>query len=286
MTCCGVCFRRCPLEEGQIGDCGARICRGGKVEPLSYGAVSSMALDPVEKKPFSHFMPGSRVLSLGGYGCNLRCPFCQNSAISWSQEALEELPRAAQITPEKLCGMALSLVDRGNIGAAFTYNEPLVAYEFVRDASVLLHRAGLKSLMVTNGTASLEVLRELEGLVDAMNIDLKGFTRHFYRHVLQGSLDMVQEFIAQAVTFCHVELTVLVIPGMNDSREEMAQAARWIASLRDREGRVMGSSVPLHINRFFPRFRMSGAKPTDPAVLYDLARIAGEHLEHVHVGNC
>ena len=161
MATCEVCFRRCELNEGQTGFCGARICAGGAVHAANYGRVTSLALDPIEKKPLRRFRAGSRILSVGSYGCNLRCPFCQNHEISWSAAAMRYADTAELVTPEELARTAAYYRDRGNIGVAYTYNEPLVGYEFVRDTARLVHDAGMVNVLVTNGTAALPVLEEL-----------------------------------------------------------------------------------------------------------------------------
>ena len=266
VTCC-VCFRKCRLREGETGICGVRKCKDGAVVPVNYGVATALALDPIEKKPLYRFMPGSRILSIGSYGCNLHCPFCQNSDISWSEEAV-------------------SLKPRGNIGVAFTYNEPLICYEFVAETSKLLHERNMKSVMVTNGTADLSVLAELKGLVDAMNIDLKGFSDRFYKSVLKGDLDMVKAFIAQAVKQCHVELTTLIVPHENDSDEEIISMAEWISGLTDENGRNTGKSIPWHLSRFFPRFRMTDRPATDVKRIYHLVALAEQKLDYVYPGNC
>ena len=203
MAVCSVCFRHCKIEEGQIGFCGGRIARDGKVEAYNYGRITSLALDPIEKKPLSRFYPGSWILSAGSFGCNLRCPFCQNYDISWSEQARRFAEKAETLSPEELADLAEQLKDRGNIGIAFTYNEPLIGYEFVRDTAKLVHEKGLKNVMVTNGTAELSVLEELKPYVDAMNIDLKGFTDRYYKKVLGGDRQMVMNFIEAAAAFCH-----------------------------------------------------------------------------------
>ena len=176
MPRCEVCFRRCEIPEGGKGFCGVRACVDGEIRPLNYGRITSVALDPIEKKPLRRFHSGSMILSAGSYGCNLRCPFCQNYGISWSAEAMAYAANADLITPEELVRYALDVRWRGNIGLAFTYNEPLVGWEFVRDTAKLAHEAGLLNVLVTNGTAALPVLEELLPNIDAMNIDLKGFT--------------------------------------------------------------------------------------------------------------
>jgi pyruvate formate lyase activating enzyme len=256
------------------------------VVPENYGKVTALALDPIEKKPLRRFHPGAKILSVGSYGCNLRCPFCQNYGISWSRQAMEERHRAETISPEELVRAALGCRDRGNIGLAFTYNEPLTGYEFVRDTARLAHEAGLVNVLVTNGTAELPVLEEIAPFIDAMNIDLKGFTDRYYRDVLQGDRQMVMAFIQAAVKQCHVELTTLIVPGENDSEDEMRRMTRWIASLTDVHGNRTGREIPLHISRFFPRFRMRDRGSTDVALVYHLAEVAREELSYVYTGNC
>lgn len=283
MPRCEVCFRHCELKEGQLGFCGARICAGGKVTAANYGRITALALDPIEKKPLRRFMPGRRILSVGSYGCNLRCPFCQNHEISWSQQAMQFADTAEFITPDELAAAAERYRARGNVGVAFTYNEPLVGYEFVRDTAKLVQEAGMVNVLVSNGTAELPVLDEIVPYMDAMNIDLKGFTDRYYQEVLGGDRAMVMRFIARAVQFCHVELTTLIIPGENDTEEEMREMCKWIAGLR---GLVPGKEIPLHISRFFPRFHMTDRGATDVAKIYRLAEVARETLSYVYTGNC
>ena len=278
MATCEVCFRHCEIEEGGTGFCLARTCEKGQVVAGNYGRLTALALDPIEKKPLARFYPGSLILSVGSYGCNLRCPFCQNSSISWSEEAEEATGTAGKVSPEELARMAEQYRDRGNMGIAFTYNEPLVGYEFVRDTAKLIHDKGMKNVMVTNGTAELPVLREILPYIDAMNIDLKGFTDRYYRQVLGGDREMVLDFIREAAAGCHVELTTLIIPGENDTEEEMEEIAAWIAGV-DRE-------IPLHISRFFPTFHMTDRKATEVGLIYRLAEIARNRLPHVYTGNC
>lgn len=278
MAGCEVCFRHCEIPEGKTGFCGVRKCVDGTVIADNYGKVTSLALDPIEKKPLNRFHPGSMILSVGSYGCNLRCPFCQNHSISWSAEAMEFASRAEYILPEILVRKAVQLKKRGNIGIAFTYNEPLTGWEYVRDTAELAHKNGLLNVMVTNGTAEEDILLELLPYIDAMNIDLKGFTERYYRRVLGGDLEMVKTFIARAVRDCHVELTTLIIPGENDSVDEMRELAQWVSGLSD--------EIPLHISRFFPRFHMTDRPPTDVGRIYHLAETAREWLRFVYTGNC
>ena len=286
MAVCDVCFRHCDIPEGGRGFCGARTCLGGRVVPENYGRVTALALDPVEKKPLRRFHPGGMILSAGSYGCNLRCPFCQNHDISWSAEAMRLAGRAELVAPEALAETAVKLKSRGNIGLAFTYNEPLVGWEYVRDAAKLAHEAGLVNALVTNGTASLSVLEAIAPHIDAMNIDLKGFSGDLYARTLGGDFEMTRAFIARAAQLCHVELTTLVVPGLNDSEDDMRALSGWVAALRDAEGRAIGRDIPLHVSRFFPRFHMLDRPATDVARVYRLADIAREQLRYVYTGNC
>lgn len=273
---CDVCPKFCKLREGQIGFCRARSNIGGKIVPINYGQATSLALDPIEKKPLMRFCPGTYILSYGSYGCNLRCPYCQNASISMAGP--DNCPHRL-ITPEGLTDLAvdLSKQEPGNIGVAFTYNEPTVCFEFIRDTSKLLHEAGLKSVVVTNGGLVRKYADELLPHVDALNIDLKGFSDEFYRYV-KGEFDTVKEFIKAAVEHkCHVELTTLAIPTKNDDPEEMEREAEWIASI--------SPDIPLHLSRFFPRYKVDDLPPTPAETIYRLKDIAEKKLKYVYTGN-
>lgn len=281
MSICDVCFRKCKIEEGQIGFCGGRTCRNGQIVAANYGKLTSLALDPIEKKPLKMFYPGSMILSLGSYGCNLRCPFCQNSSISWSQKAFDFKDSADYYDPEEIVKTALELRSRGNIGLAFTYNEPLIGYEFVRDTARLAKEAGLQNVLVTNGTAAQKILKEILPYIDAMNIDLKAFTDRFYKDFIGGNFQMVKDFIAGAAKSCHVELTTLIIPGENDSEEEMRELSTWLAALENQTGK----KIPLHITRFFPAFHVTVKEPTPVSTILRLVEVAKEKLDFVFPGN-
>ena len=281
MPICDVCFRKCEISEGKTGFCGARTCREDIIVADNYGKITSAALDPIEKKPLKMFRPGKKVLSVGSYGCNLRCPFCQNSDISWSKVAMEYKYTADYFSPEEIVERALELRARGNIGVAFTYNEPLVGYEYVRDTAKLSKEAGMENVLVTNGTASLKVFKEIKNYIDAMNIDLKAFSERFYKKVIDGDLDMVKSFIENSVQSCHVELTTLIIPGENDSEDEMNDLSGWVASLEKKYNK----SIPLHITRFFPRFHMTDKDPTPVEKVLKLVDIAKQNLKYVFPGN-
>ncbi len=285
---CRVCMHQCNLNPGQTGICKARKNEEGKIVCVSYGQITSMALDPIEKKPLRLFRPGSLILSVGSFGCNLSCPFCQNYEISMASMQQSEgnvilkgRADTVYVSCRELADKALEYRASGNIGVAFTYNEPLVGWEYVRDTARLVRDAGMVNVMVTNGTASCEVLDELLPYIDAMNIDLKAFCRETYRE-LGGDLDTVKRFIVRAAEECHVELTTLIVPGMNDDVGEMEEEAGWIASVEDKAGR----KIPLHVTRFYPRYRMTDRQATDVRQVYRLAETAGRYLEHVFVGNC
>lgn len=243
--------------------------------PEAYGRITSLALDPIEKKPIARWRSGTTVLSLGGYGCNMRCPFCQNASIA--QVGASDVPWR-DVTPAETVETALSLRDRACIGIAYTYNEPLVAWEFVRDTSGIAHDAGLVNVLVSNGMASGEVVGELAPLIDAANIDLKCFTETGYRS-LGGDLRTVKNTIETfaRTSSCHLEVTTLVVPGLSDGEEQVDEMARWLAAL--------DPAIVYHLTRFFPQHRMTDAPPTDRTLLGRLAAVAGRHLPTVLLGN-
>ncbi len=271
---CELCFHHCALDEGQTGLCRARACQDGKIVSLNYGKLTSLALDPIEKKPLRRFHPGSLILSVGSFGCNMRCPFCQNHEISMAGDS--GIP-TVEVSPEQLAAQAAELVPHGSIGVAYTYNEPLTGYEYVRDCAALVHEQGMVNVLVTNGTVEEEPWRALLTLVDAANIDLKGFTPSWYRR-LGGDLETVKRSIVLAAERCHVEVTTLLIPGENDSEEEIRELARWLASI--------SPEIPLHLSRFFPQYQMVDRLPTPVEQVYRLSEAAQEYLSHVYTGNC
>jgi pyruvate formate lyase activating enzyme len=270
---CPVCPHHCSLSEGAYGRCGARKNTGGRVIAVNYGKLTAIALDPIEKKPLKYFNPGSKILSVGSYGCNLSCPFCQNHEISMARE--QNVGRICEVSPEQLCSLAIKECQNGSIGVAYTYNEALVGYEYVRDTARLVHEAGLVNVLVTNGMAELPVLEEILPFIDAMNIDLKGFRPEIYQY-LGGDLETVRNFIVRAVQESHVELTSLIVPGLNDSLEDMQKEAEWIASL--------DPDIPLHITRCFPHYKMN-MPPTDIALMRELKKVAEQSLKRVCLGN-
>ena len=273
---CETCPRHCLLNEGAVGFCRARRAEDGCVVADNYGRITSIALDPIEKKPLAFFHPGSNILSVGSYGCNLRCPFCQNDAIS-QHGARESDYRTA--TPAELADLALSLRDgRGNIGLAYTYNEPLVGWEFVRDTAREIRDRGLVNVLVSNGCAEAGVIEELAPLIDAANIDLKGPSQAYYDWV-DGDFEAVCRTIRTLhEAGCHVEVTTLVVPGRNDADADIDTVAAFLASV--------SPDIPLHVTRFFPRWRMADAQPTPVATVRHLADVARARLRRVLVGNC
>ncbi|PKM63501.1 MAG: AmmeMemoRadiSam system radical SAM enzyme [Firmicutes bacterium HGW-Firmicutes-20] len=269
---CDLCFHRCKLEEGQTGFCRARRNVDGKIISLNYGRVTSIALDPIEKKPFKHFHPGSKILSLGGFGCNLRCPFCQNYSISMANDKVF----TRRLSVSDAVELAKSLMKDGNIGIAYTYNEPLINYEYVLDCSIEIKKSGLINVLVTNGIIEEEPLRKLLPMIDAYNIDLKGFSQTFYDKI-SGDLESVKRTIMITSKVAHVEITFLVIEGENDSDEEMDQMAKWLADI--------DSNIPLHINRFFPNYLWKDKSITSKETLVRLKSIAEKYLNRVSLGN-
>ena len=242
--------------------------------------IAALALDPIEKKPLYHFYPGSKVLSAGFFGCNLKCPFCQNYEIS--QEVAQNTTQPHRLMePEELAALAKSYRGMGNIGLAYTYNEPLTSFPFVRETAKLIRKDGMKNVLVTNGSVPERVLDEVLPFMDAMNVDIKSFDPDYYKEVLHGNLDYVKAFIEKAVQHCHVELTTLIIPGENDSEDEMRRITAWIHSLE----RGANKSVPYHISRFFPRYKYADRTPTPVSTIYRLCDVAKEQLQYVYPGN-
>jgi len=273
---CELCPNRCVIGDGRAGLCRVRKNRGGTLYADSWGIVASLALDPIEKKPLVGFHPGSFILSVGGYGCNLSCKFCQNHQIS-QVDPPDKIGEDQLYSPERLRDEAVSLVSSGNIGLAFTYNEPFISWEYVRDCAVLIREAGLKNVLVTNGYVNPEPLEEILPLIDAMNIDLKSFSGSFYRTVCGGTLEPVLATIAASIPRCHVEITTLVIPGLNSTPAEIGSLAAWLASI--------DPSVILHLNRHHPDYRMMSPEPIPRDELFALADVARRYLQNVHCGN-
>ncbi|MEI8216351.1 MAG: AmmeMemoRadiSam system radical SAM enzyme [Eubacteriales bacterium] len=270
---CELCPHFCLIHEGKRGICHARLNEKGVLYAESFGQITSIALDPIEKKPLMLFNPGHFILSVGSYGCNFKCSFCQNHSISM---AGKDDQRTSFISPDELISKAIDMIPNWNIGVAFTYNEPLISYEYVSECSKLAHQKKLKTVLVTNGFINEKPLLELLPFIDAMNIDLKSFSPSFYKKI-GGLIEPVKRTIEISAKACHVEITTLIIPGENDSPDEMDALSSWIASI--------DSNIPLHISRFFPRYKMTGKPSTPEDTIYLLSEIARKHLIHVYEGN-
>lgn len=268
---CRLCPRHCRILPSQRGWCRTRWNDHGTLKALTYGLVTSAALDPIEKKPLAYFHPGTVILSLGSWGCNMNCSFCQNYEIS------QEEPESRKVSPKDVLRLARALTAEGNIGVAWTYNEPALSFEFIRDTAPLIKEAGLVNVMVSNGFISKEALEALLPLIDAWNIDLKGWHPDFYQTVCGAARNPVLETIQRAHEVSHEELTNLVIPKENDDPQCFEDMVRWIASL--------SPAIPLHITRFFPRWRMMNRPPTPVSTLVSLGEIARKYLNHVKIGN-
>ncbi|HHT25209.1 MAG TPA: AmmeMemoRadiSam system radical SAM enzyme [Clostridiaceae bacterium] len=269
---CQLCPHYCKLNEGQIGFCGARQAKSGKIIPLNYGKITALALDPIEKKPLAYFFPGSMILSVGSFGCNMSCPFCQNYHIATSKK---EQVRIRDITPEQLIELAQVEKKRGNIGIAFTYNEPLIAFDFILDTAKLAETEDLEIVIVSNGQINEPYLKQLLPYVSAWNIDLKSFSETGYRK-LGGDLNTVLKTIELIQAAAHVEITTLVVPGISDDQEEMRAQAEYLASL--------DPNMPLHLSRYFPCYKYT-EPATDKMKIRELKQIAEQYLNRVRLGN-
>ncbi|MCX7843742.1 MAG: AmmeMemoRadiSam system radical SAM enzyme [Clostridia bacterium] len=268
---CHLCPHHCVIKPEGLGACRARKNIDGNLFSLNYGKITSAALDPIEKKPLFNFYPGSRILSAGSFGCNLKCSFCQNWKIA------HDTPRAQELSPLELTEKATELIPHGNIGIAYTYNEPSIWYEYVLKASKLAKDKGLVNVLVTNGFIERKPLEELLPSIDAMNIDVKAFTAGFYNDICKASLDNVKQTVELASRKCHVEVTTLVIPGLNDSMEEIERLSEWLSSI--------SREIPLHLSRYFPNYKMLDVPPTPKETLYKAKEIASRHLAYVYAGN-
>jgi len=269
VVCCFLCPHRCRISPGRVGMCGVRKNIDGKLYSINYARVSSWAMDPIEKKPLYHFYPGSLIFSVGSIGCNFRCKFCQN----WQIAQCTDVP-TQEVSPEELVLAAKR--QAGNMGIAYTYNEPTVWYEYVLECTKLARQEGLKNVLVTNGFIEKEPLEELLPYIDAMNIDVKAFTESFYKELTFGSLAPVKQTVEIAQAKCHVEVTTLLIPGLNDGEGEIEELARWLSSLR--------RDIPLHLTRYFPNYKLD--LPPTPVDRIKTARdIAMKYLDYVYTGN-
>ena len=265
---CVLCPRRCWIDDGDVGVCRVRKNEGGTLIARSWGRIAASHEDPIEKKPLYHFHPGSEILSIGAVGCNLRCAFCQNWQLVDGWVGGDETAPAALVR---------AVEQSRTIGLAFTYNEPLIWFEYIKDTAPLLRAKGLAVVLVSNGYVEAEPLAELLPAVDAWNIDLKSIDARFYKDLCDARLAPVQRTIERvAASAAHLEVTTLLVPGENDDPEQVRRLAEWVASV--------SRSIPLHLSRYHPSREFTRAA-TDADVMVRSWEIAKEHLDHVYIGN-
>jgi pyruvate formate lyase activating enzyme len=265
---CRLCPLHCRVREGKSGACRVKKNIGGKLYATAYGLTTSLNIDPIEKKPLYHFHPGTSILSIGPNACNLRCGFCQNFGVS------QENAPVSYLSPEEAAALALKTPNC--VGVAYTYSEPLMWFEYLLDATEHVRRAGLKNVLVTNGHLEEEPFNEILPLIDAMNIDIKSMDESFYKKTCKGSLEPVLRNVESAAGKTHVEITNLVIPGLNDSDDNFGRLAAFLADI--------DPHIPLHFSRYHPAYKMD--RPATPVETLLRARdIAGRRLKHVYVGN-
>jgi len=265
---CTLCPHRCRILPGDSGLCGVRENQTGTLVLPFYGKISSIGLDPIEKKPLYHYYPGNQILSVGFLGCNFHCPFCQNYSISQSTDRSTQ-----ELSPREVVAEALAT---GSFAIAYTYNEPSIHYEFVTATAELAHTSSLKNVLVTNGHLQKKAATELLGRMDAVNIDLKSYDPRFYRRELGGDLEAVKQFIRIAGELCHVEITTLLITERNDSEEELNSIAGFIASVNP--------AIPLHVSAYYPTYHYTAAGTT-PEQVKRAVQIASTTLDYVYPGN-
>lgn len=267
---CELCPHHCRLADGKRGLCGVRLAQSGKLLAAGYGLISSAHNDPIEKKPLYHFHPGTHIFSVGGWGCNFKCKFCQNWTISQQIDF-----DCASLPPDRVVAAAKA---ENSLGIAYTYNEPLINIEFVAECARLAREAGLVNVLVTNGYIEKKPADFILPLIDALNIDIKSMDEEFYKKQCAGALDPVLNFSKQAVTAgCHVEITNLIIPGLNDADEQIERLAEWVRA-------NLGEKTPLHLSAYHPEFKME-LPPTSPGTLERAYRLCKEKLSYVYVGN-
>lgn len=264
---CGLCPHHCKILPGKSGICRSRINEDNKLFAIDYGETTSVALDPIEKKPLYHFFPGSRILSIACNSCNMRCPFCQNWSISQEQAPTQYL------SPEMLLKI---FKDHGGIGISYTYTEPIVWFEYLLDAGRIIRENGGKNVLVTNGMINAEPLNELLPLIDAMNIDLKSIRPPVYQKKLGGDLAAVKRTIETSYRRCHIEITNLLVTGLNDKEEDIRQLIDYVASV--------GRDIPLHLSRYYPNYKYTRT-PTSLGIMENALAWARERLDFVYLGN-
>jgi len=264
---CELCPHVCRIPEHATGRCGVRRMKHGSLIAEAYGQISSLAMDPIEKKPLFHVKPGCEILSLGSAGCNFRCSFCQNWTIS------QKYPSLSSLTPGQLVETAQA---QAACGVAYTYNEPLINYEYLRDCARQVHDHGLLNVVVTNGYINPAPLKELLPLIDAWNIDIKSMRPEFYRRFCGAELAPVLETVKTVVGHAHVEITHLVVTDGNDDLEQISELVDWLAAL--------SPEIPIHFTRYYPQYQWK-AMPTDLEFLYKARELAKRKLHWVYLGN-
>jgi pyruvate formate lyase activating enzyme len=271
---CTLCPHLCVMAEGKAGICRVRRNIGGSLVTEVFNKTCALRFDPIEKKPLYHYYPGSMILSVGSIGCNLRCKYCQNWEIS--QTCAEDYRYLKPTTAEEILAMTSERAD--NAGIAYTYNEPAVWFEFMLDIAKKATEKGLKNVAVTNGYINATPLSEILDYMDAFNVDLKGFTDEFYKRVTGGRLQPVKDAITMIRRHGkHLELTHLVVTGLNDQREQFEEMVKWI-------GGELGPGTPLHLSRYFPNFELDN-KATPLNKLLEFYDIATQYLHFVYIGN-
>lgn len=265
---CHLCPNNCLISPGRHGLCRVRFNSAGEMDLPFYGKLSSVAVDPIEKKPLYHFYPGESILSVGFVGCSFKCPFCQNYHIAHSTDLPTDF-----FSPQDLVDLSLR---QNSFGIAYTYSEPLVHLEYVLDTARLAHEKGLKNVLVSNGYINPEPASELLKILDAANIDLKTFNPEFYRREIGGKLEEVKRFISQAAGRISLEVTTLIIPTKNDTEEEIESIARFLASL--------DPNIPYHLSAYYPHHHYS--LPSTPrTTIRRLTGAAQKYLHFVYPGN-
>jgi len=271
---CHLCPNECLLVENDLGECGVRLNEHGKLLATTFGICSAIRLDPIEKKPLFHFHPGSYILSIGNIGCNFHCTFCQNAEIS--QTTIDKFPVDKYYSAEQI--IEICRHETPSLGIAFTYNEPTVWYEFMQAVALKSRAVGFMNVMVSNGYINEGPLMELIPLINAFNIDLKGFSSSFYKENCQGELKPVKHTLKTIKAYGrHLEITFLLIPGKNDSKQEFNSMVKWISD-------ELGPDTVLHISRYFPAYKSEVAK-TPASMLFDFCEMARKHLSYVYLGN-
>lgn len=264
---CYLCPHGCVIKEGNIGICRVRENVDGKLFTSNYGQITSCTYDPIEKKPLYHFYPGSNILSVGTFGCNLKCAFCQNWQIA------HDKPHTLEVDSTEIISRAAK---HNSIGIAYTYNEPSIWYEFVLDTAIKAKFKGIKNVLVTNGYIEEGPLKELLPYIDAMNIDVKGFSKKYYKNICSGDLQSVLNTVEIASSSVFVEVTTLIVEELNDDLRELEELFKWLAKL--------DKGIPLHLTRYYPQYKMTNP-PTNIDTLMEAKELANKYLDYIYVGN-